>query len=116
MESWQNDVGAHVPKDARVGSYGIGSVSYPTAHDPTHRKAWKDVEHGTVDYAEVRDVENGGISFRAWRVSAESWAWQTPAMAAPAFARYAPHDEPITDQYGTFCSGCRNPLRVAVQS
>jgi hypothetical protein len=31
-------------------------------------------------------------------------------MAAPAFMPYTAHDPLITDQYGTYCPGCRDSV------
>ena len=77
-----------VPREARISPHGTGGVSYPAEHDPDHRRAWEAVSGGSDDWAEVRSVPDGTILFRAWRISQESWAWQTPVMPVPAFARY----------------------------
>lgn len=107
---------ALVTKEARLRAFGSGGTSYPVAHDPDHRKAWKQIEHQVCDWSEVRvhDAPGNGprpLVFRAWRVSTDSWAWQTSQMAAPAFATYAPHGELTTDEYGTFCVECGEPQR-----
>lgn len=66
---------------------GVGTISFPAAHDPTHGAAWMAVACGREDASEVRD-DNDDWLFRAWRVSPTSFAWQTRAMAAPAFEAY----------------------------
>jgi hypothetical protein len=81
------DYGRSIPREALRNPHGIGGVQYPSAHDPTHARAWSDVRDGRKDYAQVVG-DSGAILFQAWRVSALSWAWQTATMPAPAFARY----------------------------
>ena len=108
-----------VTREARIGPYGMGGTSLPSLHDPTHERAYRIVEHQAEDWAEVRihDAPGNGprpLAFRAWRVSATSFAWQTPVMPAPAFATYAPHDALVTDQYGTFCPSCHVPVKATV--
>jgi len=100
---------ALVTREAQRGQYGKGGTSFPRAHDADHQRAAKIVQHGAEDWSEVRSdgPYPAPLLFWAYRVSATSWAWQTPAMSAPAFEGYEPHDALVTDQYGTFCPGCR---------
>ncbi|HET7181014.1 MAG TPA: hypothetical protein VFI15_02150 [Candidatus Limnocylindrales bacterium] len=82
-----------VPAAARLRLGVISGVSRPAVADPEHARAWADVSGGDADWADVygppnRRERTGPILFRAWRISRDSWAWQTPAMPAPAFARY----------------------------
>jgi hypothetical protein len=95
-----------IPPAARVGRYGIGSVSYPIEHDPDHARAWAAVESGREDWAEVRDDRTGTALFRAWRISATSWAWQTSIMGAPAFAQYVIRPD-VCDVCGDTGRTCR---------
>lgn len=83
MLKWLKDVTI-----SHYSQYGTGTVSYPVEHDPTYEAAYADVESGSYDAAEVRVDETGDWLFRAWRVSPTSFAWQTRAMAAPAFMPY----------------------------
>jgi len=111
----RDDTASRVTREARIGQYGVGGASYPTAHDPDHRRAWNGVKHEDVDWAEVRD--GTFVAFRAWRVSATSWAWQTATMSAPAFAAYGPHDT-LEDagRFGMRCPGCGALFRKPKQS
>lgn len=63
---------------------------YTFSEDPTHARAWSDVCHEQAASATVYDPTTSTATFRAWRISSQSWAWQTSAMPAPAFARYGP--------------------------
>ncbi len=77
---------SRVSVEARLNRSGVGGTTYPVANDPRHTKAWREVSTQRADWAEVRDGDY--VAFRAWRVTANSWAWMSSAMAAPAFAEY----------------------------
>lgn len=64
----------------------LRGVTLTPAQDPRHTLASHLVASGQEDYAEV--VHATGWSYRAWRVTATSWAWRTPVMPTMAFAEY----------------------------
>ncbi len=82
--------GKLVTKEAQLARFGTGGTSYPIAHDPMHDRAHAEVAEQRDDWAEVRyeGAYPAPLAFRAWRVSATTYAWQTAAMASPAFYPY----------------------------
>jgi len=77
-------VTASAAKSALI-THGVG---YPVRSDPTYKKAHDAVMYGDEDWAVVYSSDGEYILFRAWRISPFSYAWQTSAMAAPAFHPY----------------------------
>lgn len=102
-------VASLVTPAARRGRYGTGGTSFPSTVANAHARARALVEHGAEDWSEVRAPADyaPAVTFRAWRVSDRSFAWQTSVMPAPAFAPYTGHAPLITDRFGTYCPECR---------
>lgn len=88
-----------VPVAARLTpANGTRGISLPSRRDPDHGIAWAEVRDQRSDYAEVTYPDGEALAFRAWRVSSESWAWQTSQMGAPAFQLYGvnrPNPRPV---------------------
>jgi hypothetical protein len=77
-----------VEPGARLNRAGLISMFFGSRDDPTHQQAWEAVRDGKADLAVVRNRE-GYILFRSWRITQNSWAWQTSQMGTMAFAPYS---------------------------